>query len=386
MTNETKTAKKSGVGILTAIGILLLSKLKWVIGLLKFSKFGATFISMIVSLWAYAVLFGWKFAIAIVYLIFIHEMGHLLFAKIKGLKTSPAIFLPFMGAVIAHKRPEDVKTEAFVAYGGPLFGLLSFLPFIPLYMQTGDPLWAMFIYLGAFINLFNLMPVSPLDGGRIIAVLSTKAWFFGILLIIGYVFFTGSPIALLILLFGIFSLWGRMREDYQVQLLSAQNDVNHEMIDRISTLKREAFQQVIDDENRTYFTESGLRIYLGVEIDRDIKALEEQFQLKKRFYWPFFQDNEKVAQEIRRYKIERLRQLLHYIKSDQIAYEDFIELSRQLSHEITENEKHQESLRTYYVTDKKTKWTYFFLYIALVGVLSYLSYYGIQISETELQK
>ena len=120
---QTKTSKKGGLGIITAIGLLILSKLKWVVGLLKFSKFGATFISMIISLFAYAVLFGYKFAIAIVYLIFVHEMGHLIFAKIKGLKTSPAIFLPFMGAVIAHKRPDEVKTEAFIAYGGPLFGL-----------------------------------------------------------------------------------------------------------------------------------------------------------------------------------------------------------------------------------------------------------------------
>ena len=253
-------------------------------------------------------------------------------------------------------------------------------------MQTGDPLWAMFIHLGAFINLFNLMPVSPLDGGRIIAVFSTKVWLLGIILILGYVFITGSPLALLILIFGIFSFWSRVREDYKVIIFSKYIQVNEVMIEKVNTLKREAFTPVVDDENRTYFTENGLRIYLGVEVDSEIKALEKEYENHKKFYWPFFQDNEKAMQEKRQYHIKKLRELLYYVKKNDTTYEDFLELMRQYHHEISEMKKEQETLRTYYVADKKTKWTYFFLYIALVGALSYLSYYGIQISEVVLKQ
>ncbi len=95
----------------------------------------------------------------------------------KGIPTSPAIFIPFMGALIGMKEmPKNAKDEAYIAYMGPLFGLLSFLPAIPLYIMTKEPFWALVILLGSMINFFNLIPVSPLDGGRIISVVSTKIW------------------------------------------------------------------------------------------------------------------------------------------------------------------------------------------------------------------
>ncbi|MCK9911988.1 hypothetical protein MXD81_22730, partial [Microbacteriaceae bacterium K1510] len=85
-----------------------------------------------------------------VYLIFVHEMGHLVAAKQKGIRTSPAVFIPFVGALISMKeQPRDAATEAYLAYGGPLAGLISFLPAIPLYVWTGEPFWAMVVSLGA---------------------------------------------------------------------------------------------------------------------------------------------------------------------------------------------------------------------------------------------
>ena len=98
---------------LTAIGVFLIAKFKWVIALLKWSKFGGTLISMAASLSAYALFFGWKFALALVYLIFVHEMGHLVAARRKGIATSPAMFIPFVGAMISMKeRPRDAATES----------------------------------------------------------------------------------------------------------------------------------------------------------------------------------------------------------------------------------------------------------------------------------
>lgn len=87
---------------LGAIGLFFLGKMKWLFALLKIAKVGSL-ISIFVSLGAYALVYGWKFAVALVYLIYIHEMGHLLAAKRKGIKTSNAIFIPFVGALIALK-------------------------------------------------------------------------------------------------------------------------------------------------------------------------------------------------------------------------------------------------------------------------------------------
>ena len=106
--------------------VILLSKLKWVFAIFKLAKFSTVF-SMFLSLGAYAVIYGWQFGVALIYLLFIHEMGHLWAAKRKGIPTSPAIFIPFMGALIGMKEmPKNAKDEAYIAYMGPLFGLLSF--------------------------------------------------------------------------------------------------------------------------------------------------------------------------------------------------------------------------------------------------------------------
>ncbi len=71
-----KNNKKGLWGILVAIGLFLLSKLKWVFAIFKLAKFSTVF-SMFLSLGAYAVIYGWKFWVALIYLLFIHEMGHL---------------------------------------------------------------------------------------------------------------------------------------------------------------------------------------------------------------------------------------------------------------------------------------------------------------------
>src|SRR5699024_8114982 len=96
----------------------------------------------------------------------------------------------FMGAAIGidPKKIKNAETEFFVAYGGPLAGLISIIPAVALYFMTQEPYWGLVIQLGALINLFNLFPVSPLDGGRIVTVLSTKIWFIGLLALIPVLF------------------------------------------------------------------------------------------------------------------------------------------------------------------------------------------------------
>lgn len=211
--------------VLLAIGAFLLTNLKWLLGILKFSKFGTTLLSMIVSLWFYAVFYGWKFAAALVYLIFVHEMGHVLAAKRKGIATSPAVFIPFAGAFISMKdTPRNASTEAYLAYGGPLAGMIAFLPALPLYWWTQDPFWALVIYLGALLNLFNLMPISPLDGGRIVSVLSTKIWLIGLIGLGAMLFANPGPLMVFIFIIGLITWWSRLRESYQHQVLQYERE------------------------------------------------------------------------------------------------------------------------------------------------------------------
>ncbi len=143
-----KIIKKGLWGIIVAVGLFLLSKLKWVFAIFKLAKFSTVF-SMFLSLGAYAVLYGWKFGVALIYLLFVHEMGHLWAAKRKGIPTSPAIFIPFMGALIGMKEmPKNAKDEAYIAYMGAAFSdFCHFLPAIPLYIMTKEPFWALVILL-----------------------------------------------------------------------------------------------------------------------------------------------------------------------------------------------------------------------------------------------
>ncbi|MGC5325912.1 site-2 protease family protein [Brevibacillus sp. SYSU BS000544] len=356
---------------LLAIGAFLATNLKWVVGFLKFSKFGTTLISMVISLGAYAMFYGWKFAVALVYLIFVHEMGHLIAAKQKGIKTSPAIFIPFAGALISMKeQPRDAETESYLAYGGPLAGLISFLPAIPLYWWTNDPFWGLVIYLGAMINLFNLLPISPLDGGRIVSVLSTKLWFFGLLALGGMLFFSPDPLMFLIFIIGLFTWWGRIRETYRYRVLSYEKQ------------QLESFME----EVRTWPT-----LYSLAD-----KRAELQFQLpshkseKRPFTIPFLQDEKRLAFEKQKIsaKYATLKwELLHQWERMPVHYLDgnplqpipspiLEEAAAEAQNHLKQVNEQMHRLSTYYESSTSTKWKVLIAYVGLILILSLFFLYG----------
>ncbi|WP_027086185.1 site-2 protease family protein [Cohnella panacarvi] len=365
---------------LTAIGVFLLAKFKWVIALLKWSKFGGTLFSMAASLSAYALFFGWKFAIAIVYLIFVHEMGHLVAARHKGIATSPAMFIPFVGAMISMKeRPRDAATEAYLAYGGPLAGLLSFLPAVLLYQVDQVPFWALVIYLGATINLFNLLPVSPLDGGRIVSVLSTKIWLFGLAALLALVVaFPDSPMMYVILLIGIFSWWNRAREGYRSEVLGYEK----EKLERLAAMLR--------DWPKLTST-LPLKMALAAEAE---EAMKHRGKLRK---WsiPFLHDKEKFAREkaeIDLNYVMRTRELLQEWEHQPVLYEDG-DPDRPVPSELLEHavrkaeadiaviQEEQTRYRTYYKSSSAVKWKVLIAYLLLAGVLSGFMLYGYRLME-----
>ncbi len=166
---------------------------------LKLGKVTLTAGSMLLSLVVYATVWGWRFAAGFVGLLFVHEMGHVLAARIRGLEVSAPAFIPFLGAFITMKgRPEDAETEAYVAYGGPFLGTLaSFAVYFWARAQSDDLALAV-SYSGFFLNLFNLLPVSPLDGGRITAVLGPRIWLVGAPAMLAALLYQPSPMLVVV--------------------------------------------------------------------------------------------------------------------------------------------------------------------------------------------
>lgn len=128
------------------------------------------------SLGLYSYLFSWQMGVALVVFLFIHEYGHLWAMKKCGLKTRGMYLIPGFGAVaLAGENFKSARNEAFIAIMGPLFGLFFLIPATALYFITGNPLWIAIASVMAFINLLNLFPINPLNGGRI-----TKALLYSI--------------------------------------------------------------------------------------------------------------------------------------------------------------------------------------------------------------
>jgi Zn-dependent protease len=191
--------------------------------LLKLGKFGPTIVSMALTIGVMALRFGWAFGAGIVALIAVHESGHLIFARREGVKAGLPIFLGPLGAVIGLKQPlKDARQEAVIAIGGPVVGTIGAIAALVLSQAAGagtslhDLLLAL-AYVGFLLNLFNLIPFSPLDGGRVAGALSpwTNVVGLGIvlLLILGPLATGGTfnPILLLILLIGAVSVWQRFK-------------------------------------------------------------------------------------------------------------------------------------------------------------------------------
>jgi Zn-dependent protease len=171
-------------------------------GGLKGAKLGTTGVSMLVSLALYASIWGWRFAAGFIACLFVHEMGHVIAARQRGLAVSAPAFIPFMGAFITMRdAPPDVETEAHVAIGGPLLGSIAAFGFYFAGQWDNDRLLLAIAYSGFVLNLFNLLPISPLDGGRIVAVLGPRIWLAGVPLLVALFAYRPSPMLLVIALF-----------------------------------------------------------------------------------------------------------------------------------------------------------------------------------------
>jgi Zn-dependent protease len=206
---------KGPLGALGAAGLVVVkfgAKLKALVFLLPKLKLFTTSASMLVSVGAYALIWGWKFAVGFVLLLLVHEMGHVWQARREGLEASAPLFIPFLGAAIALKSlGKDAGVEARVGLAGPIAGSLATCVPLGLWLATGEEFWQALAFVGFFLNLFNLAPVLPLDGGRAMSALTPWMWIVGYALLIAATVLFPSPIMLLILLFGGLETWRRWK-------------------------------------------------------------------------------------------------------------------------------------------------------------------------------
>lgn len=160
--------------------------------------------TMLVSVVAYAFVYGWWYAVGFIALLFCHEVGHYLAARKRGLPVGLPTFIPFVGAWIEMKElPKDVETEAYVGIAGPVVGTIAALACYALARQLDSRLLLALAYAGCFLNLFNLIPLSPLDGGRITAILSPRMWLLGVPVLAGVFLWRPSPMLILVALLAI---------------------------------------------------------------------------------------------------------------------------------------------------------------------------------------
>lgn len=185
--------------------------MKAIVALLLAGKFGKFLLSggsMLLSVGAYALVFGLWYAVGLVALILAHESGHYIAAKGRGLNVGLPTFIPFVGAWIELKeQPMDAETEAFVGIAGPMLGSAAAFLFYVAALQSGSNLLMAIAYAGFLLNLFNLIPLSPLDGGRIVSVVSPRIWFLGVPILVGLFFWSPSPMLVLVAIIAAPQLW-----------------------------------------------------------------------------------------------------------------------------------------------------------------------------------
>lgn len=187
----------------------------------KLGKLLTTGGTMLVSLVVYAFIFGWKYAAGFIVLLFVHEMGHYIAARRRGLDVGAPTFIPFVGAWIQMKDlPHDAETEAYVGLGGPLLGTVGAIVAYFAARESGANWLLAVAYSGFFLNLFNLIPLSPFDGGRITAVLSPRVWLLGVPVLAALFFWRPSPMLLLMAFLAAPQVWKAIK--YRKDSVEAQ--------------------------------------------------------------------------------------------------------------------------------------------------------------------
>lgn len=242
----TSSNKTSGffwgiVAFMASKGVVILKALK----VLKYAKFAITAITMSLSAILYGFAFGsWYFAVGFVLLLLVHEYGHVIAMWRKGVHASVPVFIPFLGAAIFAEIPKKKEDEAYIGYGGPVLGTIGALVciIVAFALQQGSfqsTLLHILGNVGLFINLFNLIPARPLDGGRILHPLGNGVVYCGFTMLLALALATGDLFFVFIALLSVdnmpirkwieLMLWGLLLAAFGVELGLSLHGLLHQI-------------------------------------------------------------------------------------------------------------------------------------------------------------
>ncbi|SEN59236.1 site-2 protease family protein [Lihuaxuella thermophila] len=358
---ESKKPRGRLVSWLGWLGVLLISvggKLKSILPLLKFGKFGGTLISMAVSVGGYALFYPFEFAIGLVVMIFIHEMGHVWAAKRKGLPVSAPAFIPFLGALITMKKqPTDAATEAYIAYGGPLIGSLGALACYGVGVWTGNELFYVIAMVGFFLNLFNLIPIHPLDGGRIVTAITRWLWVFGLVVGLIVIIYLRSWLLALIYLMFVWELWAVYGRSRRKKKMKPQTYLLAQDIDPVKFEESGIWIPGEDHQRPLPFTQY-------CRLDTREHVLEAEFPgLENVMRFEGMPPG--VARRVQLVKTTRPTFEHPYVRMHLEV--DYLVSGREAVGGIQRDDK-------YYSVPVKTRWAFGLAYVGLAGFLIYMLY------------
>jgi Zn-dependent protease len=200
----------SVVAAIVALGAKFFAVIKGAVLLLPKAKLLTTAGTAAVSVAAYSLWFGWTFAVGFVLLLFVHEMGHVFQLRREGIKASAPMFIPFLGAVITSKSlGDDALAEARVGLAGPILGTAGAAVCLFIGEATNSDFFRALAYIGFFLNLINLVPLVPFDGGRAMAAMAPALWFLGLFLVLALMLLTHNLFLLIFVVLGGMETWRR---------------------------------------------------------------------------------------------------------------------------------------------------------------------------------
>jgi Zn-dependent protease len=320
--------------------IFLFSKLKWILVFFKFFKF-TTVITLLVSFVAYGLTYGWKFGIALIYIIMVHEMGHVWAMKRMNIPTHATLFIPFIGALARGKElAKNANDDAYISYMGPAFGLLSVIPAILLYLLTENDFWMVVVFFGSAINLFNLIPITPFDGGHIVKAVNFKILIIGfafVLVIMFYMkFYFSIFLVFLGMIYAIAFYYERRNAPRNIEKLKELNEIT----------------QTIQD------TEPDNRILVG--------TLE---QTRETFSGVFKEPFDQSIKVLKKAESENLQN-------------EVVEIFKKF---ILDKKRYFNYLESFSTQTKKAKWKITFVYLALILLLIGIAYSGFVVIGDEIK-
>jgi len=190
-----KTAAARAAASMGVLGLAVWKFKALLVGLTK----GTTVLSMLLSFSVYWAAWGWQFALGIILSIYVHEMGHVIALRRYGFKATAPMFIPGIGALIRlQQRIVNPREDAVIGLAGPIYGLGAAIVSLLLWLATDQHIFAAIAAVGAWINLFNLLPIASLDGGRGFHAMSRPQKFLAAATVAGAWYLTGNGLLVLL--------------------------------------------------------------------------------------------------------------------------------------------------------------------------------------------